>query len=203
MLSTVLPNYEKFVGLQLGELDLDALKSESLFPIRALNLSLNQETSSDSEGTITSEVSQPAPSKQTSSRWQYANSLSLEDLGIREAETNFDLQGFKLIKGSGSVQANLATLRMTALAYGTPCPVDLIEKALEDFIARSGSIPIQIIGQLVETMGLQTQLGSIKISLLPKLEFPVIINYDKTYCLLSSVKNNTATLAHPTWDGNR
>ena len=52
-------------------------------------------------------------------------------------------------------------------------------------------------GQLVETMGLQTQLGYIKISLLSKLEFPVIINYDNTYCLLSNVKNNTATLAHP------
>ena len=197
LLSTVVPNYEKFVGLQLCECDFEVLKSKSVFPIRALNVSLIEESSSDNEKTIASDVSQLPPAKQPSSRWQYSNSLSLQDLGIREAETNFDLQGFKLIKGRGSVQANLATLRMTALAYGTPCPVDLIEKALEDFIARSGSIPIQIMGQLVETMGLQTQLGYIKISLLSKLEFPVIINYDNTYCLLSNVKNNTATLAHP------
>ena len=83
-------------------------------------MSLIEESSSDNEKTIASDLSQLPPAKQPSSRWQYSNSLSLQDLGIREAETNFDLQGFKLIKGRGSVQANLATLRMTALAYGTP-----------------------------------------------------------------------------------
>ena len=58
-------------------------------------------------------------------------SLDLAELGLREAKNQVDLQGFRPIKGTGAVGANLATLRMLARCYGTPCAVDVIEKVLE------------------------------------------------------------------------
>ena len=119
------------------------------------------------------------------------------DLGLKEASSSADLQGYKLIKGNGPVQANLATLRMVANAYGTPCPVDVIEKALEGAVHRAGSVSIQAMGQLAEAMGLQTQLGSVKLSVLEKLELPVIIKRKGYYCLLSQIKKDIALLADP------
>ena len=64
---------------------------------------------------------------------------------------------------------------MLARAYDTPCPVDVIEKVLEGASERSGQIPIHTIGQLAESMGLQTQVGSVKFEQMHRLELPVIV----------------------------
>ena len=131
-----------------------------------------------------------------SKSWSYNKTFDLVELGLKEASSTADLQGFKLIKGKGLVQANLATLRMAANAYGAPCPVDVIEKAL-GAVERAGSVPIQAMGQLAETMGFQTQLGAVKLSMLAQLELPVIVKWDSYFCLLSEVSTDVALLADP------
>ena len=129
--------------------------------------------------------------------WKLESSLDLNELGLREAKSISDLQGFKPIKGKGPVAANLATLRMLAKAYETPCPVDVIEKVLEGNSKRTGQVPIHTIGQLAEAMGLQTQVGSVRFEQLHRLEFPVIVPYRGNYGLLTEVKDGKVLLADP------
>ena len=86
---------------------------------------------------------------------------------------------------------------MAANAYSTPCPVDVIEKALEGVVERADSVPLQAIGQLAEAMGFQTQLGSVNLSMLAQLELPVLIRRDGYFCLLSEVRKDVALIADP------
>ena len=79
-------------------------------------------------------------------QWRASERLDLISVGLREATKQSELQGFKPIRGKGPVKANLATLRMLARAYNTPCPVDVVEKVLEGAVERAGSVPIQAMG---------------------------------------------------------
>ena len=86
---------------------------------------------------------------------------------------------------------------MLARAYDTPCPVDVIEKVLEGASERSGQIPIHTIGQLAESMGLQTQVGSVKFEQMHRLELPVIVAAHSHFALLTQVKEGKVLLADP------
>ena len=86
---------------------------------------------------------------------------------------------------------------MLARAYETPFPVDVIERVLEGAEERSALVPIHTIGQLVEAMGLQTQVGIIKLENIGKLELPVITYYDERYVLITNVTNEYITIADP------
>ena len=129
--------------------------------------------------------------------WETKESVDFEAVGLKVAKSDTDLQGFKPIKGSGKVGTALATIKMVAKAYGTPCQIDAIERSLESGISRTGSIPMQGVGQLIESMGLQTQIGIVEISNLKRLELPVILKLNSNYCLLTEVNNSGLLLADP------
>ena len=56
---------------------------------------------------------------------------------------------------------------------------------------------MQGVGQLIESMGLQTQIGIVEISNLKRLELPVILKLNSNYCLLTEVNNSGLLLADP------
>ena len=130
-----------------------------------------------------------------SESWQLGDTLNYSDIGVREENSINELTGFKLIKGKGLVGANLSTLRMAANFYNTPCPVDVIEKILESAEERAGSIPIQGMGQLAESMGLQTQIGDVPLKKLKELEFPVLFQEDKYFSLIANADGNMLKIA--------
>ena len=129
--------------------------------------------------------------------WKPTQTLDLAAVGLREASSDADLQGFRPIKGHGPVAANLATLRMIARAYGTPCPVDVLEKTLEGAAERAGSVPIQGMGQLAEIMGLQTQVGTVKFDQMHRLELPVMVPLKNHYAIITEVNQERVLLADP------
>ena len=199
VLSTVIPGFEQLVGSTVDPEQESELQLKSLIPLRFISLASGseQDLSTDLKVTHSASNSKIDNKDEQAESWSCGETFDLVDLGLKEASSSADLQGYKLIKGNGPVQANLATLRMVANAYGTPCPVDVIEKALEGAVHRAGSVSIQAMGQLAEAMGLQTQLGSVKLSVLEKLELPVIIKRKGYYCLLSQIKKDIALLADP------
>ena len=199
ILSSVVPGFEELIGSAIDPTQQKILEEKSFLPIRFIPLVANLEDipldkSPDSEAVKDERLSTPANNLKP---WSYNKTFDLVDLGLQEATSSADLQGFKLIKGNGLVQANLATLRMAANAYSTPCPVDVIEKALEGVVDRADSVPLQAIGQLAEAMGFQTQLGSVNLSMLAQLELPVLIRRDGYFCLLSEVRKDVALIADP------
>ena len=165
VLSSVIPGFEELVGSVIDSEQRLSLQSKSKIPIRCLSLCLGSDVNFTADGRPDQNINSTKPEINNtiqSKSWSYNKTFDLVELGLKEASSTADLQGFKLIKGKGLVQANLATLRMAANAYGAPCPVDVIEKALEGAVERAGSVPIQAMGQLAETMGFQTQLGAVK-----------------------------------------
>ena len=121
----------------------------------------------------------------------------MQTLGLKELKSDTDENRFKVIRGKGIIESNLATLRMVARAYNTPCPVDILEKILEASFERTTIIPIQTMGQLAESMGLQTQVGKVKLNKVDRLELPVMINNKTHYVLLTQVSNEVARIADP------
>ena len=86
---------------------------------------------------------------------------------------------------------------MVARAYNTPCPVDVLQKVLEGAVARAESVPIQTMGQLAEALGLQTQVGSVRLSQLHRLELPVMVSRNGYYSLITEVGQGRVLLADP------
>ena len=121
----------------------------------------------------------------------------MKEVGLREARNDIDLQAFKLLRGKNIVGRNMAILRMISRAYNTPCPVDVVEKILEGQEVRAGSIPIGVMGQLVEIMGLQTQIGSIGINQIRKLELPVLTKLNGKFLIITETAKGSMTLADP------
>ena len=201
LLSSVVPGHEHRLGQVVAVADQAALAAASPLPLRWVAL--------PEAGTEPPAAAKPADVQRTEPAaagasteeeprsWRPAEGLDLSHLGLREASSSADLEGFRLVKGKGPVQSNLATLRMVARAYQTPCPVDVLEKMLEGAVERAGSVPIHGIGQLCEVMGLQTQVGKVKFEQLHRLELPVLVAWQGHYALLTAVGRGRVRLADP------
>ena len=200
LLSTVIDNYENKLGREISDDEKMVMEEKTIFPLRFYNYIHDTDIEIRSEENTIKMKKDTGNSREdltVEKKWVPQTTLDMKSLGIKEAQTEADLQGFKILRGKGIVSSNLATLRMVARAYSTPCPVDVIEKTLEGAAERAGTVPIQAMGQLAESMGLQTQVGSVSIQKLRRLELPVMINVGANYALLADVKNDTLLIADP------
>jgi ATP-binding cassette subfamily B protein len=193
LLSTVLPGHESLVGHCLSIEQREAMAGNSVLPLRFWHW---RPTNAPKTAATPNQSTDPQPAPATTS-WMPSAPLDMSAVGLREAKSEADLQGFKPLHGRGPVGANLATLRMLARAYDTPCPVDVLEKVLEGAAERTGSIPIHTMGQLAEAMGLQTQVGSVKFEQLHRLELPVLVPLGTHFSLLTEVGDGKVLLADP------
>ena len=201
LLSTSVSKYEEFVGTVITESQIEEIETESTLPIRFWywnkSETVEEETGNNKQYWNRGKSKMESSDDENIKEWSPSSNLDLSRLGLKDASNQSDVQGFRIIKGKGPVGANLATLRMLSRAYNTPCPVDVIEKVLEGASERSPQIPIHTIGQLAETMGLQTQVGTVKVNQIHRLELPVIITDDKNYSLLTDVDNEKILIANP------
>lgn len=209
LLSTEVSGHEERVGEPINQNELGTLKVLSKLPVRLVRLSpdiqeIEKGTISQvSNETVYSDSNSPTNTpalnvrSSTSSGRTGEKTFDLSSVGLREASTTSDLGNFKPIKGKGAVKANVATLRMVARAYDIPCPIDVIQRVVEATVERSGSVPVQGLGQLCEAMGLQTQIGNVRLDNLRKLELPVLVNWKNHYSLLTQIQNGEIRLADP------
>ena len=203
LLSSVVEGYEKRVGEEVTDEEKEILKEKSKLPVRYISLAKVRIIKKNVDNITDRKIREEEKSKSGESMvlksepWQLGDTLNYSDIGVREEHSINELTGFKLIKGKGLVGANLSTLRMAANFYNTPCPVDVIEKILESAEERAGSIPIQGMGQLAESMGLQTQIGDVPLKKLKELEFPVLFQEDKYFSLIANADGNMLKIADP------
>ena len=195
LLSSVVAGGEQQVGRELTTEQRQQLEHSSSLSLRFYRWHRTKTTGETSPVAATAHP-EPAPAASPKS-WRPEQTLDLSAVGLREASSQSDLQGFQPIRGKGPVGANLATLRMVARAYGTPCPVDVLERILEGAAERAGAVPIQGMGQLAESMGLQTQVGAVKFEQLHRLELPVLVSRGEHYALLTEVGQGQVLLADP------
>lgn len=195
LLSSIVAGGEALVGRELNAQQLEQLEHASNLPLRFYRW-----VPRAAEAQPAAAATEPSPAAMEPAgpkSWRPEQTLDLTAVGLREASSESDLQGFQPIRGKGLVGANLATLRMVARAYGTPCPVDVLERILEGAAERAGAVPIQGMGQLAESMGLQTQVGTVKFEQLHRLELPVLVSRGEYFALLTEVGQGMVTLADP------
>ncbi len=202
LLSSVLPEQEQRVGEPIDPEELATIQASSALSVRLIAwleaVSGNHGIQEPEAPKGDPEVAHPEPiSARSPASWRPGAALDLTAVGLREAGSDANSQNFSLVRGKGPVQANLATLRMVARAYDTPCPVDVLEKMLEGAVERAGSVPIHGMGQLCEVMGLQTQVGQVKLEQLHRLELPVLVNWRGRFALLTQVAKGMLRLADP------
>ena len=201
LLSSEVTGEENLVGEQLTREQHEKLEKISNLKLRFWKWSsVNKKDGKAEIKTVSNKSNYVDESKKS---WKPTDRLDLASVGLREAESRSDLQGFKPIRGKGPIAANLSTLRMVARAYSTPCPIDVLEKVLEGAVERAGSIPIQAMGQLAESMGLQTQVGTVKITQLHRLELPVMVGRGSHYALITDVGKEKVLLADPEQGGKK
>ena len=194
LLSTAVQGYEELVGTEVDQELTDELSTKSNLPLRFWKWTPSD---SDNRPIKTKYQKQNSLNKPEAQRWWPKETFDMKEVGLREARNDIDLQAFKLLRGKNIVGRNMAILRMISRAYNTPCPVDVVEKILEGQEVRAGSIPIGVMGQLVEIMGLQTQIGSIGINQIRKLELPVLTKLNGKFLIITETAKGSMTLADP------
>lgn len=205
LLSTRLDDNEDLIGKEISNQKIIELEMISKLPIRFWYGDVDAQTEPtkknendyENENAYKNVEEKGEKKKDQLKNWKPVAKLDLEELGLKEGNSNSELNMFRIIKGSGNVKANLAMLRMIARAYNTPCAVDVLENILEGADKRSKSVSIQAMGQLIESMGLQTQVGSVKLGKISQLELPIVIAKKGTYVLVTEIKNKMITMANP------
>lgn len=194
LLSTKIDGYEEMVGKEITNEQIEELQIKSKIKIRTWKWNKNRKTMSMYK----------MKEKETAKRiltdgkdWDPKETFDLKYLGIRESVNEIDSQGFKLIRGKGITNANIATIKMVSKAYGTPCPIDVVERTLKGAVERAGAVPVHGMGQLTEGLGLQTQIGVIKIERIYQLELPVIVPLKNHYGLIAGATKEELLIADP------
>ena len=83
--------------------------------------------------------------------------IDIEKYGIREVAAK-DIKKRNIRRVKAEKDQHLAILKIVADELNCPCPVDIYEEIISENLKRLGNIPIQGMGQMLEIMGLQTQL---------------------------------------------
>ena len=202
LLSSLIEGEEEMIGRELTEKATEELKKKSKLPIRFIswrktsNKNINSQHKAQ-ESEQRKELINKDTGKQLNDEFDLGKTLDYVQIGVKEVNERDNYNNFKLIKGKGRIDANLATLRMIGSFYNTPCPVDVIEKVLEGAVERGGSIPIQGMGQLAESMGLQTQTGEVPVAKLKEVEFPVLFQKDGYFSLITNADGQKVKIADP------
>lgn len=126
-----------------------------------------------------------------------SQSLSLSSLGILEDE-KLDLeQRYPFIKGNDPISEGMAVCEMICLQLSVPFRRDVIKKVLEAQFNRDKGLSLQLIGNMLELLGLNCQIATTKKDYIASSEFPIIINYEDTYSVLFSISADKAHIALP------
>jgi len=199
LLSSNITGWSQYVASSLTPETAAKIESQSKLPIRYVDWYEYIPANNVNKTAESPKIDIPSSNSKSISAtpWSHKESFDLSSLGIKESSTESDFRTFKIIRGNGLVNSNLALMRMVARAYQTPCPVDVIENIFESVVKRSSSIPIHAIGQIIESMGLQTQIGTVNFENLHRLEFPVIVQQDKQFKLLVDVRKERLLIADP------
>lgn len=199
LLSSVVAGHEEEVGKELNEREKENLSTISKLPLRYWKWFTRTKTKDiGKKGLDLNRIEniKKGPAGKVD-EWSVHKTFDMTAVGLKEANKETNDKVFEVLRGKGPVDGNLAIFRMIARAYETPCPIDVIEKALESAAERTSEIPIQGMGQIAEAMGLQTQIGTVRFENIDRLELPVLISNGNKYTLLTETEGKRIHIVDP------
>ena len=194
LLSSKINGYESYIGCEINEELRNEIQTVTNAKLRFFSWYSESIESvaieEEKDGEIKNEL------KKTKV-WQPGNDLNLEKLGIIQENKKSTFNEFNLIRAKDKCQIYMATLKMISQAYKTPFPIDVLEKIVNSCLKRTDSISFYIMGQMLEIMGLQTQIGEVKYEKLHRLELPVLIETEDYFSVLTYAQNEQLQIADP------
>ncbi len=121
----------------------------------------------------------------------------LEQLGIIEPDNLEDKDKYPLIRGFGPIEEGLAVLEMLARSQKVPFRRDLSKRYLNEQESRKKGLSLETLGALLETMGMQTQIGRLKPEFLTGVDFPALEVKDGNPRVIWAVKGGEAIISDP------
>ena len=125
------------------------------------------------------------------------NPTTLQKLGILEDEKIDIVDKYPAIRGKGILQEAMAACEMIALFQKVPFRRDLIKKVLEDQFRRDKTLTLELLGGLTESLGLRTQLGTVKKAYVDSIEVPAMMMLEGTPVVLYEANSNQVVIGHP------
>ncbi len=107
-------------------------------------------------------------------------------------------QKFPWVKGNGPVDSYLACLQMLGQYWNLPFRRDVMQRTLNDYHRRMGSISLQIGGAIADLMGLKAQLVQVPVEAIPQLQVPAIVRWQENFALLYHTSEREIVVAVPT-----
>ena len=124
-------------------------------------------------------------------------SLSLQDLGILEEDHISDDDRFPIVQGNGELNEALAVTEMVALHQLVPFRRDVILKVLESQFRRDKGVTIELMGGLLEILGMNCQLAEVDTQYLLSVEAPAVVMLEGVPVVFFSRKGNRFIVGHP------
>ena len=123
--------------------------------------------------------------------------LSLTALGILEDDNLTLDQRFPFVKGTSTLKKGMAVCEMIAHQLVVPFRKDSVQKILEAQLNRGKVLTIQLVGNMLEIIGLNCQIGSTKKQYIEGLETPIVLEYKGELAVLFGIKKDIVTVAIP------
>ena len=124
-------------------------------------------------------------------------SKDLKQLGIIEYEDFRDKDKYPSIKGRGMTAEALAILEMICRYLKLPFRKELAKKYFKDQEKKGKKISIESLGGIAESLGCQTQIGSVKVEHLNSVDYPAIEVNDGHARIYWEVENKQLITSDP------
>ncbi|MBE9078262.1 peptidase domain-containing ABC transporter [Romeria aff. gracilis LEGE 07310] len=116
--------------------------------------------------------------------------LDEDDIPTRKAK-------YPHIHGRGPVDTALACFQMLSRYWQMPFRRDVLRRALINQNQRNGSLSLQFCGAIAELMGLTSQLATVPVEAVSRLQTPIMLQWQGSFALLYKASEKELVLAIP------
>lgn len=123
---------------------------------------------------------------------------ALIETGIEENVTDTkNGQRYPFIRGKTPLDAGIACFQMLCQYFGMPFRKDIIRRVVSDQLERMGSLSLPLCGAIVELMGLNSQLITIKADSVLQLKAPALIRWQDSLAIIYEISSKRVVIAVP------
>ncbi|ACK64619.1 cyclic nucleotide-regulated ABC bacteriocin/lantibiotic exporter [Rippkaea orientalis PCC 8801] len=106
-------------------------------------------------------------------------------------------KAYPVIRGNTPLSIGIACFQMLSQYFGMPFRRDVIRRILADQLQRTGNLSLPLCGAIVELMGLNAQLITIRAKSFTQLKTPALINWQDSLAVLYEASDRQIVVAVP------
>lgn len=127
----------------------------------------------------------------------YAQAELVDEQDYSQYLRNQENQNYPFLRGKTPVDAGMACFQMLCQYFGMPFRRDIIRRIVTEQLERLGSLTLPLCGAIVELMGLNSQLITIKASSLFNLQAPALVRWQDGLAILYEISPKQLVIAVP------